>query len=89
VGIEGSLHTVVDLVMRFLWPGFLGGGKRKLQMLTVKGSRKDLEGIGEWMSQGKVRAVQDQVLRMEDAPKAFERLKTHHARGKIVVTVGE
>ncbi|KAJ9608588.1 hypothetical protein H2204_015666 [Knufia peltigerae] len=89
VGSEISLGAVFDIAKRMLWPSFLGGGRRKIQFLSVQGSRKDLEGIGEWMSQGKVRAVQDSVLRMEDVPKAFERLKTHRARGKVVVTVNE
>ncbi|KIW15777.1 hypothetical protein PV08_05827 [Exophiala spinifera] len=89
VGSELSLGAIFDIAKRMLWPGFLGGGRRKIQFLHVQANRKDLESIGEWMSQGIVRAVQDSVLGMEDVPKAFERLRTHRARGKVVVTVNE
>ncbi|KIX06018.1 uncharacterized protein Z518_03992 [Rhinocladiella mackenziei CBS 650.93] len=89
VGAEFSGHSTLDLVMKMGWPGFLGGGKRKFHMLSVKSDKRQLEQIGRWMSEGKAKAVVDQVLRMEDAPKAFEQLKKKHTRGKILVAVSE
>jgi len=75
--------------MKFLWPGVLGGGKRKFELLMVHGDTKQLEEIGRWMLEGKLRAVVDQVVGMDDAPKAFEKLKTKHAKGKIVIVLGD
>lgn len=85
VGAEPRL----DLPMKMFWPGFLGGGKRKFHMMLVHTNKGQLEEIGQWMAEGKVKPVVDQVLRMEDASKAFERLKTKRTVGKIVVSVGE
>ncbi|EXJ89501.1 hypothetical protein A1O3_02568 [Capronia epimyces CBS 606.96] len=89
VGMEVSWQAVLKLVSRSVWPGFLGGGKRRYQFLAVSGDATQLEEIGKWMHEGKVKAVSDEVFRMDDAPKAFEKLKTNHARGKIVVAVSE
>lgn len=89
VGAEMEGRTAYETAMKMLWPGFLGGGKRSIEMMMVKGRREELAEIGLWMKEGKVKAVVDQVVRMEDAPKAFERLKTKRAKGKIVVAVSE
>jgi NADPH:quinone reductase-like Zn-dependent oxidoreductase len=39
--------------------------------------------------EGKLRAVVDSTFVFEDAPKAYEKLKTGRAKGKIVVHVKE
>jgi alkaline phosphatase D len=39
------------------------------------------------MGDGKVRGIKDSVFEWADAPKAYEKLKTGRARGKIVVRV--
>ncbi|KIW73477.1 hypothetical protein PV04_01591 [Phialophora macrospora] len=89
VGAVVGLHMAWDMAMKYLWPGFLGGGKRKFQFWGVVSDSGQLEEIGKWMAEGKVRAVVDEVLPMEDAPKGFEKLKTHRMKGKIVVVVSE
>ncbi|EXJ95447.1 hypothetical protein A1O1_00569 [Capronia coronata CBS 617.96] len=89
VGAEMSWRTGLDMASKSLWPGFLGGGKRKFHFLGCYGDATQLAEMGQWMREGKIRAVKDEVFRMEDAPKAIERLKTKHARGKVVVVVGE
>ena len=70
-----------------LLPGFLGGGKNSYQMLMAKPSADALRQLGEWMKEDKLRGIVDTVFDWEDAPKAFEKLKTGRARGKIVVKV--
>jgi alkaline phosphatase D len=49
--------------------------------------KSDLETLGGWMKEKKIRAVIDSVFEWEDAPKAYEKLKTGRAKGKIVVHV--
>jgi len=49
IGVESAL----DLVMKILWPGFLGGGKRKFQGLFVKSDKGQLGEIGKWMAEGR------------------------------------
>lgn len=87
VGATPSLGGFAQIGSNFLVPGFLGGGKRSYQLLMAKASTDDLKQIGAWMKEGKVRAVRDEVFEWEDAPKAFEKLKTGRSKGKIVVHV--
>ena len=82
-----SLGHAADILKVRLWPGALGGGKRKMMGFFAKPKCDELEQIGLWMKEGKVRPVIDQTFPFEQAPKAFEKLKTGRARGKIVVDV--
>lgn len=87
VGGTPSLGLIVNSLKRQLWPGFLGGGKRKIMGFFAQPSREQLERIGAWMKEGKVKALIDEKFLFEDAPKAFHKLKTGRAKGKIVVDV--
>ena len=87
VGASVSLSFALEgAAMKFL-PGFLGGGKRKHQCFFAEFKTDDLADIGRMMKNGQVRPVIDTQFKFEDAPKAFERLKTGRAKGKIVVEV--
>lgn len=87
IGVEPGLGSTLDLLMKMTWPGFLGGGKRKFDMLTVKNNTKQMAEIGNWMQQRKVKTVlhDGRALSIEDGAQAFAKLKTHRAKGKIVV----
>ncbi len=87
VGGTPSFRFVVDTLKYRLWPAFLGGGKRKFSGFFPKPSFEDLKQIAMWMKEGKVKPVIDQMFPFEQAPKAFEKLKTGRAKGKIVVDV--
>ncbi|KAK5048329.1 hypothetical protein LTR84_005999 [Exophiala bonariae] len=89
IGAEPGLGPVLDLVMKLTWPGFLGGGKRKFEMLTTKNNTEQMEEIGKLLQQRRVKAVfhDGTVLSMEDGALAFAKLKTHRAKGKIVIKV--
>lgn len=92
VGAPMAVSSAADMAAKLLWPRFLGGGgggKRKFQFLNVQGNAAQLEEIGMWMAEGKVHTVIDQVFAMEDAPKAFEKLRTQRTKGKIVVAVSD
>ncbi|KAK5001421.1 hypothetical protein LTR28_012666, partial [Elasticomyces elasticus] len=68
-------------------PAFLGGAKRKHMGFFAKLKYEELKQIRAWMKEGKVKAIIDQRFPFEQAPKAFEKLKTGRAKGKIVVDV--
>lgn len=91
VGGGLSLGEIYNLLSRMMWPGFLGGGKRPFQFLGLANNYDQFKEIGEWMAQGKVKALVDEVYGMEDKGpvRAFERLKTGRAKGKIVVRIAE
>ncbi|TVY81284.1 Zinc-type alcohol dehydrogenase-like protein, partial [Lachnellula suecica] len=87
VGGTMSLGHALERVKVKLLPGFLGGGKRKFEGFLATAKPEDLTQIAAWMKEGKVKAVIDSTFSFEEAPKAFDRLKTGRARGKIVVNV--
>jgi NADPH:quinone reductase-like Zn-dependent oxidoreductase len=72
-----------------LWPGFLGGGKRKISILFAEPNTKDLTQIAQWISTGQVKCLIDSEFEFENVPEAYRRLKTGRARGKVVVHVSK
>lgn len=87
VGMGLGLGAFGQLAGNMLLPGFLGGGKRKFQMVIAKPDAEALSQTVLWMKEGKLRAVIDSIFEFDDAPKAFEKLKTGRAKGKIVIHV--
>ncbi|KAH8703089.1 putative zinc alcohol dehydrogenase [Talaromyces proteolyticus] len=83
VGNGSHLATAARLIT----PKIFGGGQRPYQLVFFKNRYEDLKIIGDWMQQGKVKAVLDSVYEFDDAVQAYEKLKSHRARGKIVVHV--
>ncbi|RYP49265.1 hypothetical protein DL768_004988 [Monosporascus sp. mg162] len=84
-----TLGDMRMLASRALLPSFLGGGRHKFQWLLGKSRHEDLARIAEWMAEGKVKAVIDETFAYKDVPEAYRKLKTGHARGKIIVRVSE
>jgi alkaline phosphatase D len=87
IGASPNLSGMAVVGSNMLRPSFLGGGKAKYQMLMAQGSKSNLQTLGEWMKEGKLKAVLDEVYEWENAPKAYEKLKTGRTKGKIVVRV--
>jgi len=87
VGGSPSFGHIADALKRKTLPRFLGGIKGNVEGFWPEPKSEDLEQIGKWMKEGKVRAVIDQKFLFEEAPRAFEKLKTGRAKGKIVVDV--
>jgi NADPH:quinone reductase-like Zn-dependent oxidoreductase len=81
-------QSLSGMVRRSLLPSFLGGGKRQYRLVRVSINRKDLQQVGQWMAEGKVRAVIDHKFEWKEAPKAYEKLRLGRTVGKIVVHVG-
>lgn len=88
VGGGTSRDQIATVAKRALVPGFLGGGKRRFKMAMTAQSHADLVKIGDWVKEGKVKAVIDEEFLFERAPEAYAKLKTGRAKGKIVVKVG-
>jgi NADPH:quinone reductase-like Zn-dependent oxidoreductase len=76
-----------DLAYRFLVPAVLGGGQRPFAFGMAATNFEDFTKIGELVADGKVKPVIDEVFAFEDAPKAYQKLKTGRSKGKIVVRV--
>jgi NADPH:quinone reductase-like Zn-dependent oxidoreductase len=83
VGIA-SMPSAMDRLLR---PRWLGGGQRAYELLMFRVQQDWLRQLGEWIQQGKIKVVLDSTFEFDDAVKAYEKLKTKRARGKIVVHV--
>ncbi|EIW64614.1 NAD-P-binding protein [Trametes versicolor FP-101664 SS1] len=89
VGPQGS---GIGNIASFAWnvllrPSFLGGVKRKWKLVAVKPVAEDLKGFAKLVEEGKVRPVVDSVHAFEQVLKAYERILTKRATGKVVVKV--
>lgn len=87
IGAELSVKAFYEIAAMKLLPGFLGGGKRKHQGFQAQARTEDLNEIAKLMKEGKVKPIIDSTFKFEEAPAAFERMKTHRAKGKIIVEV--
>lgn len=86
LGWRPGLSYMSMIASMSLRPSWLGGGKRKFSgFFTAPSRREDLEQIGNWMREGKIKAVIDSTYSFENAVEAFERSKTGRAKGKILV----
>lgn len=85
VGTGMSMADMKLMTSRMLLPSFMGGGSRKFSLAVAKNKHEDLARLGEWIAAGKIKVVVDEVFEFENAPKAYEKLRTGRARGKIIV----
>ncbi|KAJ5087317.1 hypothetical protein N7456_010933 [Penicillium angulare] len=84
VGAESGLTY-----LRAVWPAFLGGGRRKYVILRRVDDNRHLVKLGEWLGDRTIQVQTDGVYDFHDVVKAFEKLRSGHARGKIVVRVSD
>jgi len=83
-GFKDSIRTVMEC---FLRPRWLGGTPRKYTVVTIADVKEDLNTLQDFIERGKVKPVVDSVFAFEDVLKAFERVMSKRARGKVVVKV--
>ncbi|KAJ5716135.1 Polyketide synthase enoylreductase [Penicillium malachiteum] len=85
VGASGmSTH-----VSRVGWPSILGGGRRKYRIFFFANTRAHVVAIGEMLQKKSLKVNVDTEYTFEDAVKAFEKLCSGRARGKILIRVAE
>ncbi|KAI0452370.1 hypothetical protein F5B21DRAFT_483874 [Xylaria acuta] len=90
VGAPVGVSSMRSMASRAFLPSILGGGKRAWKFVLVADQHEHLAQLAQWMEEGKIRAVIDgDIIPFEEAPKAFEMLKTGRTRGNLVVKVSE
>lgn len=87
IGSQVTFAFIYDLTFRFLVPTWLGGGQRPFSFGLASTNFGDFVKLGQMVTEGKVKPVIDEVFAFENVPRAYAKLKTGHARGKIVVRV--
>jgi len=81
-----TLADTKDMMGKFLWPAMFGGGRRAFKFIGCQNKTEDMEKIAQWCQSGRLKVVVDSTYPYDQAPQAFERLKTGRARGKVIVT---
>ncbi|OQD76611.1 hypothetical protein PENDEC_c004G02322 [Penicillium decumbens] len=89
VFVQVGASSLTTFIGRIGWPSFLGGGQRKYKIVMVKNNQRQLVQLGEWLQDGTIQIQLDSVYEFHDAKKAFEKLRSGRARGKIVVHVSD
>ncbi|KAL0947086.1 hypothetical protein HGRIS_013227 [Hohenbuehelia grisea] len=75
--------------MAQVWPSWLGGIKRPWKVFNMANHKETLEDLRSLVADGKLKGVGDSVHPFSDVLKAYERMMSGRATGKIVVTVEE
>lgn len=73
----------------FIARGLSSFTNQKFAQYMTKLNKPDLILLGELIQAGKVRPVIERTYKLNDAPEALRQLDAGHARGKLVITVGE
>jgi NADPH:quinone reductase-like Zn-dependent oxidoreductase len=87
VFVQVGASALTTFAGRVAWPSFLGGGKRKYVIFFFKNTREHTVKLGELVQKGVLKLNFDSKYDFEDAVKAFDRLRSGRARGKVLVHV--
>jgi NADPH:quinone reductase-like Zn-dependent oxidoreductase len=85
--VGGSVATLFQILL--LGPWLSRTTSKKLRLLVVQPNPKDLLSIAELCAAGQVVPVIDRRYPLSEVPEALRYLGEGHAKGKIVITVGQ
>ena len=85
--VGGSVATFFQILLLGPWIRRTTG--KNLRLLVVQPNRKDLVFIAELCEAGKVVPVIDRRYPLSEVPEALQYLGEGHAKGKVVITVGQ
>src|SRR5205823_4620212 len=87
-GVKGS-EAIGRILGGFTARGLSSFTDQKFAMYVTKLSKEDLTRLGDLIQVGKLKPVIERTYKLDDAPEAVRQLDAGHARGKLVITVGE
>jgi NADPH:quinone reductase-like Zn-dependent oxidoreductase len=73
----------------FIARGLSAFTDQKFAQYMTKMSKQDLITLGDLVETGKLRPVVERTYKLSDAPEALRYFDQGHARGKLVITIGE
>jgi NADPH:quinone reductase-like Zn-dependent oxidoreductase len=89
VFVQVGASALTTFVGRVGWPSFLGGGRRKYKIFFFKNTREHIVKLGQMVQKGALKVQFDSEYEFEDAVKAFDKLRSGRARGKVIVHVAK
>lgn len=84
---EGIFALGCNMLLNKWLPTWLGGVPRRYLMFSSPPARDDVIYLARLIEEGRLRIPVDSVFSMEDAIRAYQRISTKRARGKVVVKV--
>ncbi|KAI6754854.1 hypothetical protein HG530_012606 [Fusarium avenaceum] len=88
VGLPPKLQTFKSLLTIKLLPSWLGGGKRRFKYHSVTANKMDFTQVADWIRDGTISTFIEQEFALDDAGRAYARLKAGRTRGKLVIRIG-
>ncbi len=85
--MEGSGAMLKNWFFNTWRPTWLGGVPRRYVMFNTPPTKDDALVLVKLVEEGKLKISVDSVFNMEDAIRAYERLATMRARGRVIVKV--
>lgn len=85
--MEGSGSMIKNWILNTWRPTWLGGVPRRYIMFSTPPTKDDAIVLIKLVEEGKLKISVDSVFRMEDAIRAYERVGSMRARGRVIVKV--
>ncbi|KAL1968722.1 hypothetical protein VTN77DRAFT_1548 [Rasamsonia byssochlamydoides] len=85
--LAGFLSWTWTQMLNMFWPSFLGGVPRPYCFHSTTPDVNTLNRVKKLVAEGKLRQVVDSIWEMEDVLKAYERMESKRARGKVIIHI--
>ncbi|XP_006458527.1 hypothetical protein AGABI2DRAFT_190805 [Agaricus bisporus var. bisporus H97] len=82
-----QIWMLLKTITAAITPRWLGGIKREYRVISVKNDLKDLQAFQKLVADGSVKPIVDSVFEFDDVLKAYERIMSKRATGKVVVKI--
>ncbi|KAG8726464.1 hypothetical protein FRC12_023385 [Ceratobasidium sp. 428] len=80
--------TLWGIIQTSVWPRWLGGVLRQHEIIIHTDNKKaTLDALADLVNKGQLKPLVDSVHSFDDALKAYDRICSHRAKGKVVVTI--
>ncbi|GAA5977838.1 hypothetical protein JCM11641_006087 [Rhodosporidiobolus odoratus] len=86
-GFGALLSATGDLFQRYLRPAWLGGVPTKYTFGFMVPSQENLREMAQFIAEGKLKPVLDEVFPFEQALRAYDRQKSGRSKGKVVISL--
>ncbi|KAG4433027.1 hypothetical protein IFR05_011488 [Cadophora sp. M221] len=81
------LYSLGQMASNFLWPRILGGTNRPYVQASSFVGLKEIQRLADLAQDGTLKVLIDSCWDMEDVLKAYERMLSRRARGKVIVRI--
>jgi len=86
-GLLEAAKTGLNVAANMFWPSFFGGTNRRYKFMLTNATRARMDALTKLATEGKLRPPIDSEYPFSDVLKAYEKIMSLRARGKVVVNV--